>query len=149
MQKMQTKYELKYELPPLLSAFEASLASLDPASEPESREAAKSAMLMRLLESPPPLTGEKLIETIVRSDDQDITFSLKEYVKSARFSAATFGVVIGLLGGVVLGLAIGVGVSFLWTQPQQIGPVREIHHIPYFIDPNLLLDTSNSSRAAQ
>ncbi len=122
------------QLSPQLSALEASLASLEPLTQPGSREDAKSAILLRLLESPS-LSGEKLIETIVRSDDQEITLSLKEYVKATRFSAGLYGTIFGILGGLLLGLLVGISVSAFLFQPVQTPlPVREIHHIPYFVN---------------
>ncbi len=136
---MQEINETKtFDLTPRLSALEASLAGLEPLVEPGSREAAKSAVLLQLLESPPPLSGEKLIETIVRSDDREITLSLKEYVKATRFSAGLYGTVFGVIGGLLLGLFVGIGVAaFLFRPLQPTSPVREIHHIPYFVNDKL------------
>lgn len=129
----QTNETKTFELSPQLSALEASLASLEPAVQPGSREAAKSAVLLRLLESPPPLSGEKLIETIVRSDDREITLSLKEYVKSAEWSAGIYGTLFGLFGGLLLGLCLGIALTNLLTKAAS---PREVHHVPYFIDMN-------------
>ena len=99
-------------LPPELSALEASLASLEPLTPSGSRENVKSAALLRLFETTPPLTGEKLIETIVNTGDQEITVSLREYVKSARLIAGLYGSAIGVLVGLLLG--VGLVVSAKW-----------------------------------
>lgn len=134
---MQQKNETKiFELSPQLSALEASLASLEPKTEPGRQETAKAAVLLRLLESPPPLSGEKLIETIVRSDDREITLSLKEYVKSAKWSAGMYGTMFGLFCGLLLGLLVGIGLAVFFFRPlQNVTPsIREVHHIPYFVN---------------
>ncbi len=121
------------QLPPHLSSLEAALSSLEPQTSPGSKESAKAAVLLRLLDKPT-LSGEKLIETLVRSDDQEITLSLKEYVKSVRFSAGFYGVIFGVLGGSLLGLFVGVAASiFLYKTPA----VREIYHVPYFVNEKL------------
>jgi hypothetical protein len=116
---MQT-LTLQTDLPPELSALEASLASLEPQTLPGSGEAAKSNALMRLFEATPPLSGEKLIETIVKTGDQEITLSLREYVKSARLIAGLYGAAIGML----VGLLIGVGLMLV-IKPA----VREVHFV--------------------
>ena len=125
---MKTQQYPPLELPPELSALEASLASLEPLTLPGSLEAAKSNALMRLFETAPPLTGEKLIETIVKTGDQEITLSLREYVKSAQLIAGLYGSAIGVL----VGLLLGIGLMLLIVQPT----VREIHHVPvpYFVN---------------
>lgn len=135
----QTNETQTTELSPQHSALEAMLAGLEPSTTPGSRETAKSAALLKLLESPPQLSGEKLIETIVRSDDQEITLSLKEYVKSTRFSAALYAAVFGVVGGLLLGLLVGIGLMTCLVRPlQNVAPVREVHHVPYFVnDPSL------------
>jgi len=93
-------------LPPELSALEASLATLEPWALPGSREMVKSEALMRMFELGPPLTGEKLIETIVKTGDQEITLSLREYVKSARLVAGLYGAAIGAVAGLLLGVGL-------------------------------------------
>jgi len=121
------------ELPPELSALEASLASLTPQVSPGSVDRAKTAALLRLLarqQEPPPISGTQLIETIVKTDDQEITLSLREYVKSARFGAALSGLAIGSAAGVFLGLLLGIAGMALLQTPQ----IREVHHIPYFVN---------------
>jgi len=119
---MQTQQYPTLELPPELSALEASLGSLEPLTLPGSAEAVKSNALLRLFENTPPLTGEKLIETIVKTGDQEITLSLREYVKSARLIAGLYGSAIGVL----VGLLLGIGLMLLVVKPA----VREIHHVP-------------------
>ncbi|MCL2006213.1 MAG: hypothetical protein FWG73_08640 [Planctomycetaceae bacterium] len=120
--------QLNPTLPPDLSALEASLATLEPRMPPGSREAVKANALMRLAESSPPLTGEKLIETIVKTGDQKITLSLREYVKSARLVAGLYGTALGLL----VGLLLGIGLMLLVVK----STVREVHHVsvPYFVN---------------
>ena len=118
---MQTQPYPTLELPPELSALEASLGSLEPLTLPGSAETVKSNALLRLFETTP-LTGEKLIETIVKTGDQEITLSLREYVKSARLIAGLYGLAIGVL----VGLLLGIGLMLLVVKPA----VREIHHVP-------------------
>jgi len=118
-------------LPPELSALEASLATLEPRTQTGRREAVKSDVLMRMFELGPPLTGEKLIETIVKTGDQEITLSLREYVKSAQFVAGLYGTAIGIVAGVLFGIGL---MLLIGNQPVQ--PVREVYHVPYFVDMN-------------
>jgi hypothetical protein len=124
---MTKTQEITNYLPPELAALEASLGMLEPAVKPGSKEGAKSTVLLRLFDSPPPLSGEKLIETIVKSGDQKITLSLKEYVKSARFAAGLYGAGLGIAAGLMLGLLLGAGLTLL-LRPMQELPVREVHH---------------------
>jgi len=120
--------QLNPTLPPDLSALEASLATLEPRTPPGCREAVKANALMRLAESAPPLTGEKLIETIVKTGDQEISLSLREYVKSARLVYGLYGTALGLF----VGLLLGIGLMLLVVKPA----VREVHHVsvPYFVN---------------
>jgi len=117
--------QLTPTLPPDLSALEASLATLEPQTLSGRGEAVKANALMRLVESMPPLTGEKLIETIVKTGDQEITLSLREYVKSARLVAGLYGTAAGIL----IGLLLGVGLMLLIVKPA----VREVYHVPVFV----------------
>jgi hypothetical protein len=123
---MKTQHHPNFTLPPELSALEASLASLEPQVPTSGSEAVKLHALMRLFETTPPLTGEKLIDTIVKTGDQEITLSLREYVKSARLVAGLYGSAIGLL----VGLLLGVGLMALIIKPA----VREVDHVPYFVN---------------
>ena len=109
-----------------LAVLEASLAALEPQTRPGSRETVKANVLTRLFQSPPPLSGEKLIETIVKTGDREITLSLREYVKSARLVAGLYGAAVGVL----VGLLLGVGLMLLIVKPT----VREVYHVPYFVD---------------
>jgi len=130
-------------LPPELSALEASLASLEPLVPSGSRENVKSAALVRLFETAPPLTGEKLIETIVKTGDQEITVSLREYVKSARLIAGLYGSAIGVLVGLLLGvgLTLLIMVNGKWLMVNEIpAPVPQIPH-------HLLLTTTGDTVA--
>ena len=122
---MNNLQETRCDLPPELSAFEASLASLEPVVRSAGRETAKAAALLRLCEAPPSLSGEKLIETIVKTGDREITLSLREYVKSARLVAGLYGAAVGVL----IGLLLGVGLMLLIVKPT----VREVYHVPYFV----------------
>jgi hypothetical protein len=124
---MQTQ-QYQTTLPPELSALEASLASLEPLTLSGSRETVKANVLMRMFDTAPPLSGEKLIETIVKTGDQEITLSLREYVKSARLVAGLYGAAVGIFVGVLL----GVGLMLLIVN-QPVQPVREVYHVPYFV----------------
>ena len=127
---MQTQHYPETTLSPELSAVEASLATLEPVSG--RREAVKSDVLMRLFEIGPPLSGEKLIETIVKTGDQEITLSLREYVKSARLVAGLYGAAIGAFVGLLLGVGIALLiVNVIDRQPTL--PVREVF-VPYFVE---------------
>ena len=116
----QTIETLRTELPPELSALEASLASLEPQTLPGSRETVKANALTRL-----PLSGERLLETIVKTGEPEITLSLREYVKSQRLVAGLYGTAIGVL----VGLLIGIGLMQLIVKPA----VHEVYHVPYFV----------------
>ena len=127
---MQTQHYQTTTLSPELSALEASLATLEPQTLPGRCEAVKSDVLMRLFEIGPPLSGEKLIETIVKTGDQEITLSLREYVKSARLVAGLYGVAVGAF----VGLLLGVGIALLIVNQLTVHhpqPVREVF-VPYF-----------------
>jgi len=127
---MQTQQHQNITLSPELSAVEASLATLEPISG--RREAVKSDALMRLFEIGPPLSGEKLIETIVKTGDQEITLSLREYVKSARLVAGLYGAAIGAFVGLLLGVGIVLLiVNAIDRQPPL--PAREVL-VPYFAE---------------
>ena len=126
---MQTQQYQPLTLPPELSAMEASLATLEPRTLSGSCEAVKANVLLRMFDTAPPLTGEKLIETIVKTGDQEITLSLREYVKSARLVAGLYGAAIGIVAGVLL----GVGLMLLIAK-QPVQPVREVHHYPVFME---------------
>jgi hypothetical protein len=123
---MQTQQYLE-TLPPEHYALEASLSTLEPQTLSGSRESVKSNVLLRMFDATPPLTGEKLIETIVKTGDQEITLSLREYVKSARLIAGLYGSAIGVL----VGLLLGVGLMLLIAKQ----PTREIV-VPYFVNMN-------------
>ncbi len=121
----------RFDLPPELSALEASLGALAPRENADSRERTKSAVLLascRLAEElTPPLSREKLIETIVSSGQQEITLSLREYLKSERLTASLYGALGGLLLGLLLGAGGGLLLSRLAAPP--IPPVREVHYV--------------------
>jgi hypothetical protein len=123
---MKTQQYLE-TLPPELSALEASLSSLEPQTLSGSRESVKSSVLLRMFDATPPLTGAKLIETIVNTGDQAITLSLREYVKSARLIAGLYGSAIGVL----VGLLLGVGLMLLIAKQ----PERQVI-VPYFVNVN-------------
>ena len=128
---MQTQ-QLNTILPPELSALEASLATLEPLSGRS--ESVKANALMRLVESTPPLTGEKLIETIVKTGDQEITLSLREYVKSARLVAGLYGTAVGIL----IGLLLGIGLMLLIDMKAESAATRSDRIYPpmdtYFVN---------------
>ena len=129
VQTTNTMKNIQYQtltLPPELSALEASLASLEPQVPEGSNESVKLNALMWLFETTPPLSGERLIETIVKTGDQEITLSLREYIKSARLVAGLYGIAVGAL----IGLLLGVGLMLLVVKPA----VREMHYVPYFVN---------------
>ena len=91
-----------------LSAVEAHLAAIRPKDFPAMKEQVKSAVLLEavwLTETEiSPLSREKLIETIVKSGEPEITLSLREYVKTVRWSYTTQGILIGLAAGFLIGV---------------------------------------------
>jgi hypothetical protein len=121
---MKTKRYENPILPPELFALEASLATLEP--QAGSSEAVKLNALLKLHENTPPLSGEKLIETIVKTGEQEITVSLREYVTSARLVAGLYGSAIG----VIIGLLLGIGLMVMIVKPA----VREVHYMPQYVD---------------
>ena len=140
---MQTQHQPNIILPPDLSALEASLGMLEPQTLPGRREAVKANALLRLFDTAPPLSGEKLIETIVKTGDQEITVSLREYVKSARLVAGLYGSAIGVLVGLLLGvgLTLLIMVNGKWLMVSEIpAPVPQIPH-------HLLLTTTGNTVA--
>lgn len=124
------------DLPLELSALEAALADLAPAAaaEPGVLEEAKSTVLLRLIrykeEFVTPLSGEKLIETIVKSGDREITLSLREYVRAAKMTAGMYGAIFGAFAGVLLGIIIGIsGMIMLQNSIRTPETIREIHNV--------------------
>ncbi|MDO4587509.1 MAG: hypothetical protein Q4C95_09465 [Planctomycetia bacterium] len=96
------------DMNPELSALEARLASLTIRSNKVSLEKIRQKGLLELCRSAQesvtkPLIGEKLAATIVKSGEQEITLSLRHYIRSVRFSAVLIGLLIGLvLGGIAI-----------------------------------------------
>jgi hypothetical protein len=123
---VNTQHQHPLSLPPELSALEASLATLEPQVPTGSVETVKLNALIRLCETAAPLSGEKLIETIVKTGDQEITLSLREYVKSAQLVAGLYGSAIGML----VGLLLGIGLMLLVVKPA----VREVYHVPVYMN---------------
>ena len=119
---MKTEPTQQIELPPELSAVEARLAAILPVADPISQERTKTVVLLESCElvrqGQLSFSREKLVETIVRSGEPEITLSLQQYTKTVRTHSTLNGLLIGVIAGVVLGvIAALMLVQFL--QPQQ------------------------------
>ena len=88
--------------------MEAKLASLRPQADPVARERTKCAMLLEscelVREGRLSLSREKLIETIVKSGEPEITLSLQQYTKTVRTHATLNGLLLGVMIGTVFGV---------------------------------------------
>ncbi len=98
------------ELPPELSAWEATLAAAKPTSDSAARERTKAHALLETCRRAAPEKAD-LIEAILEAGEQRMSRSLRQYVRSERFRAGTVGVVIGLLLGAILNV---FGMVFLF-----------------------------------
>ena len=106
--------EQRLDLPSDLAGFEARLAQKGPKIAPARLERVKAAALLTLcrisLRRRDPLAGPLLAETIVKSGDERISLSLKQYVRQVRISASLagfcLGVIVGAVGIVVLTAAL-------------------------------------------
>jgi hypothetical protein len=115
------------ELPPELSAVEAKLASFRPVADPVAQERTKTTVLLTSCELVRDgrfsLSREKLIETIVKSGEPEITLSLRQYTKTIRTHATLNGLLLGILAGVLIGIVgtiLLVRVLLPITQPQPV-----------------------------
>ena len=109
------------ELPPELSAVEAKLAALRPVADPISQERTKTAILLEscelVREGQLSFSREKLVETIVKSGEPEITLSLQQYTKTVRTHSTINGLAIGVIAGAILGIIAALMlVQFLHTQ---------------------------------
>ena len=109
------------ELSPELSAVEAKLAALRPVADPISQERTKTAILLEscelVREGQLSFSREKLVETIVKSGEPEITLSLQQYTKTVRTHSTINGLAIGVIAGAILGIIAALMlVQFLHTQ---------------------------------
>ena len=131
---MKTESTQPIELPPELSAVEAKLASLRPETDPVRKEQAKTAVLLESCQLSQQgqfsLSPEKLVETIVKSGEPEITLSLQQYTKTVRTHSTLNGLLIGVIAGAVLGMIAALAlVQFLHSptvNPQQ--PIIQHHY---------------------
>jgi hypothetical protein len=125
---------LPIELPPELSAMEAKLASFRPLADPMAQERTKTVVLLESCElvrdGQLTLSREKLVETIVKSGEPEITLSLQQYTKTVRAHATFHGVLIGTILGAVIGIigTILLVRLLLPTVTQPTVPVIEHHY---------------------
>ena len=125
---------LPIELPPELSAIEAKLASLRPQADPVAQERTKCAVLLEscelVREGQLSFSREKLVETIVRSGEPEITLSLQQYTKTVRTHSTINGLLIGVIAGVVLGMIAALMlVQFLQPHTMQgQQPIIQYHY---------------------
>ena len=128
------------ELPPELSAIEAKLASYRPLADPMVQERTKTTVLLESCElvrnGQLTLSREKLVETIVKSGEPEITLSLQQYTKTVRTHATFNGVLIGVIIGAVFGVVgtILLVRSLLPTITQPTVPVIQHHYYQQAFD---------------
>lgn len=95
----------RLELAPDLAAFEARLSQHAPSVSQNRLEAVKAGMLLRLcrqkLREGGALDGPLLAETIVKSGDERISLSLRQYVRQVKIAATCAGFLAGFLAGAV------------------------------------------------
>ncbi|MGL6227460.1 MAG: hypothetical protein ACRC10_12645 [Thermoguttaceae bacterium] len=96
------------ETTPELTSFEARLAQFEPVLEPSSAQSLLCTLLFeqcQLAETTrkEPITGDKLVETIVTAGKSEVTMSLTQYTRSIRLSSALLGIGVGMVLGVSLG----------------------------------------------
>lgn len=106
----QTVTEQATELPPELSALEASFAAVEPAKNRACLERTKAAALLDICRQYPP--QENLVETILNAGEERITVSLRQYLRTERLCAGLVGVVVGLLLGTMF-FALGLLTLFV------------------------------------
>lgn len=133
---MKTESTLPIELPPEISATEALLASFRPETDPTRKEQAKTAVLLESCQLAQQgmmtFSREKLVETIVRSGEPEITLSLQQYTKTVRIHSVLNGLLFGILLGGLLGV-IGAFVISRYFQPPTAQPtVPMIQHQHYY-----------------
>ena len=132
------------DLPPDLSALEAKLASFRPQADAVVQERTKTTVLLAscdlVRDGQLSLSREKLVETIVKSGEPEITLSLQQYTKTVRTHATLNGLLLGVMIGCVLGVvgAILLVRVLLPTLTQPPVPVIQ-HH--YYEAGGMRLDT--------
>jgi ElaB/YqjD/DUF883 family membrane-anchored ribosome-binding protein len=89
------------ELSPELSAWEAALAMSKPTVLQAVTEQTKAHALLETCQAYSP-DKINLVELVLNTDEQRISRSLRQYVKTERFRSVAFGIVIGLFAGAVL-----------------------------------------------
>ncbi|MCL2349111.1 MAG: hypothetical protein FWC50_12730 [Planctomycetaceae bacterium] len=133
---MKNESHSPVELSPEFSAIEASLALLKPHAEVAAQEQTKTLVLLescRLTqEGQLSLTREKLVETIVKSGEPEITLSLQQYARTIKLSSMLYGLLIGMVVGGLLGI-IGMVVLVKQFQPPQPTPTVT----PVYLSPEL------------
>ncbi len=140
---MKTESTPPIELPPELSAVEALLASFRPVADAVSQERAKTTVLLEscelVREGQLSLSREKLVETIVKSGEPDITLSLQQYTKTVRTHATLHGLLIGVIAGTLLGLVGAVLLVRLLlpvSAPASPSPVIQHHYYQHVLEGN-------------
>lgn len=110
--------------------MEAKLASFKPLAAAAAQEHAKTVVLLESCqlaqEGSLSLSRKKLVETIVKSGEPEITLSLQQYTKTVR----TYSTLNGLFFGVVLGLVLGVFAAMLFFRllPSTTPPPVQNHY---------------------
>jgi len=99
------------DLSPELSAWEAALAASKPVAPQALAERTKALTLLETCQSYSP-DKINLVELVLNTDEQRITRSLKQYVKTERFRSLTIGIVIGLFAGALFNV-FGMAILFL------------------------------------
>lgn len=123
--------EKRLDLPAELAGFEARLAQNGPKVAPARLERVKAAALLTLcrisLRRRDPLAGPLLAETIVKSGDERISLSLKQYVRQVRISAVLAGFCLGVIFGAVGIVVLTASLSRPVQPPSQ--PVLSASHL--------------------
>ena len=95
----------RLELSSELAGFEARLAQMGPTIPVERLERMKAAGLLALcrqtLRCRDPLAGGLLAETIVKSGEERVSLSLKQYVRQVKIAAILTGFCLGVVAGAV------------------------------------------------
>jgi hypothetical protein len=103
---------ISVKLPPEMSAIEAKLAAFQPIADTLALEHVKNAVLLEscALAEKGQLTfsREKLVETIVRSGEPEITLSLQQYTKTVRTQSLLNGLFAGIAAGLLVGAVLGM-----------------------------------------
>lgn len=129
---MKTESTQPIELPPELSAVEARLAAFRPEADAVSQEHAKTVVLLESCQLTQQghlsLSREKLVETIVKSGEPEITLSLQQYTKTVRTHSTINGLLIGIIAGVVLGMIAALTLVQILRAERQQPPIIQHHY---------------------